>query len=79
VTWILAGATVMVLSVLAVAYRRADRDRCRAAHPTAQRVAYPLPVAANGDAAMAAPPSPRRRERHLEVVRTHAGDVTCRR
>ncbi|HEY3239346.1 MAG TPA: hypothetical protein VGL92_07280 [Acidimicrobiia bacterium] len=78
-TWILAGATVMVLSVVAVAYRRADRDRCRAAHPTALRVAYPLLVAANGDAPMAAPPSPRRRERHLEVVRAGGGDVSCRR
>lgn len=77
-TWILAGATVIVLSSIAVGYRRADRDRCRAAHPTALRLAYPLPVAANGDAPMTAP-SLRRRERHLEVVRTHSEDVSCRR
>jgi hypothetical protein len=78
VTWILAGATVMVLTVIAVGYRRADRERCRAAHPTALRLAYPLLVAANGDAPMAAPPGPRRRERHLEVVGTHSEDVSCR-
>ncbi|MDQ3946465.1 MAG: hypothetical protein M3357_15200, partial [Actinomycetota bacterium] len=67
-----------VLSAMAVAYRRAERDRGRAAHPTARAVAYPLPVAANGDPPMATPASPRRRERHLEVVRTQA-DVSCRR
>lgn len=78
-TWILAGATVMVLTVIAVAYRRADRERCRATHPTALRVAYALRVAANGDASMPAPTSPRRRERHLEVVRAHPEDVSCRR
>lgn len=78
-TWILAAATVLVLSAIAVGYRRADRDRCRATHPTALRLAYPLPVAANGDAAMVAPPGARRRERHLEVVRSHAEDVSCRR
>ena len=75
-TWILAGTTVMVLTVIAVAYRRADRERCRAAHPTALRLAYPLPVAANGDSSMMTPPGPRRRERHLEVVRCHAEDVS---
>jgi hypothetical protein len=64
--------------VIAVAYRRADRDRCRATHPTALRLAYPLPVAANGDATMVAPASSRRRERHLEVVRTHSEDLSCR-
>ena len=78
-TWILAGATVMVLTVIAVAYRRADRDRCRSAHPTALRLAYPLPVAANGDASMLAPPGTRRRERHLEVVRCQARDDSRRR
>lgn len=78
-TWILAGATVMVLSVIAVGYRRADRDRCRATHPTTLRLAYPLPVAANGDTSGAVPPSLRRRERHLEVVRSHPEDVSCRR
>jgi hypothetical protein len=77
VTWILAGATVMVLTVIAVAYRRADRERCRATHPTALRLAYPLPVAANGDTPRGAAPSPRRRERHLEVVRCRSEDVRC--
>jgi hypothetical protein len=78
VTWILAGATVMVLSVITVGYRRADRDRCRATHPTALRLAYPLPVAANGDTPRATPPNPRR-ARHLEVVRTGPEKVNCRR
>jgi hypothetical protein len=79
VTWILAGATVMVLSVITVGYRRADRDRCRATHPTALRLEYPLPVAANGDTPRATPPNPRRRARHLEVVRTQGDDISCRR
>lgn len=78
-TCILAVATVLVLSAMAVGYRRAGRERCRAAHPTALRLAYPLPVAANGDAPLVVPPGPRRQERHLEIVRTHAGDVSCRR
>jgi len=78
VTWILAGATVMVLTVIAVAYRRADRERCRAAHPTALRLAYPLPVAANGDTPPGPRSGPRRRERHLEVVRCYAEDVSRR-
>jgi hypothetical protein len=78
VTWILAAATVVVLSAIAVGCRRADRDRCRAAHPTALRLAYPLLVAANGDAAGLAAPVPRRRERHLVVVGTNAGEVSTR-
>ena len=69
-TWILAGATVMLLSAIAVGYRRADRDRCRTNHPTALRLAYPLAVAANGDTSMATPPGPPHRKRHLVVVRT---------
>ena len=71
-TWILAGATVMVLSAIAVGYRRADRERCRAAHPTALRPAYPLAVAANGDAGAlpALGPCPPPRRRHLVAVRT---------
>jgi hypothetical protein len=77
VTWILAGATVMVLSAIAVAYRRADRDRCRAAHPTARRVVYPLLVAANGDA-HGGPALPRCRERHLVIVRSRTGEVSAR-
>ncbi|MGH8975837.1 MAG: hypothetical protein ACRD0C_21840 [Acidimicrobiia bacterium] len=77
-TWILAGATVMVLSAIAVAYRRADRDRCRAAHPTALRVVYPLLVAANGDAGAPAPSGRQRPERHLVVVRTGAAKLTRR-
>lgn len=77
-TWILAGATVVVLSAIAVAYRRADRERCRAAHPTALRLAYPLLVAANGDAPVAGPPCPPRRERHLVVVRTDGGEINRR-
>jgi hypothetical protein len=78
VTWILAGATVMVLSAIAVGCRRADRDRCRAAHPTALRLVYPLLVAANGDAGSPGP-LPRRRERHLVVVGTDAGEISARR
>jgi hypothetical protein len=78
VTWILAGATVLVLGAIAVAYRRADRDRCRAAHPTALRLVYPLLVAANGDAPASAA-LPRRRERHLVVVRSGPGNVSSRR
>jgi hypothetical protein len=78
VTWILAGATVMVLSAIAVAYRRADRERCRAAHPTALRLAYPLLVAANGDAPVAGPPCPPRRECHLVVVRTTNEELSRR-
>ncbi len=78
-TWILAGATVLVLSVIAVAYRRADRDRCRAAHPTALRLVYPLLVAANGDAGAPACGCGHRRERHLVAVpRPAAPNVTRR-
>jgi hypothetical protein len=79
VTWILAGATVMVLSAIAVGCRRADRDRCRAAHPTALRLVYPLLVAANGDVAGPPAPLPRRRERHLVVVGTDTGEISARR
>ncbi len=78
VTWILTGATVMMLSVIAVAYRRADRERCQAAHPTALRLAYPLLVAANGDTPVAAAPCPPRRERHLVVVCTDGKEITRR-
>ena len=78
-TWILAGATVVVLSAIAVAVRRADRERCRAAHPTALRLAYPLPVAANGDASPVPLDGPPRRPRHLVVIRGGPGDLSCRR
>ncbi|MGH9042059.1 MAG: hypothetical protein ACRDZ3_17705 [Acidimicrobiia bacterium] len=78
-TWILAGATVMLLSAIAVSYRRADRDRCRATHPTALRLAYPLPIAANGDTPVGAASGVRRRERHLVAVPSAIDDVSCRR
>lgn len=65
-TWILAVATVMLLGGIATAYRRAERDRCRAAHPTARRpIANPLLAAVNGDT-VEAPVTARRR--HLRVV-----------
>lgn len=63
-TWILALATVMVLAVIAVAYRRASRERCRAAHPSAGPAVRPLLAAVNGDVAAA----PARAGRHLRLV-----------
>lgn len=68
-TWILALATLMLLGAIALAYRRAERDRCRAAHPTARPTASPLRAAVNGDPAQA--PAPPRR--HLRVVECHSG------
>ncbi|MGH8992161.1 MAG: hypothetical protein ACRDYV_01915 [Acidimicrobiia bacterium] len=73
-TWILAAATVMVLSSIAVGYRHADRDRCRAAHPTAREVAPPLRLAVNGTCTPGGP-TPKRR-RHLEVVQSRVSQMT---
>lgn len=68
-TWILAGATLVLLSSMVIGYHRADRDRCRAAHPTARPVLYPLRVAVNSNVDLVRAPSSPGRDRHLEVVR----------
>lgn len=65
-TWILAGTTLMMLTLLAVAYRHSEEDRARADHPTARLAPSALPVAVNAENVEV--PSRARTRPHLRVV-----------